>query len=265
MKNWILLLFLIFTLTSCEDVITVDLNEMEAKLVIDASINISKEDGLPFRSGIRITETTGFFNNNIPIVADAEVRISSNEKDVTFHHIQDGWYEALFIPERNVEYRLIVIHKGDTYTSKASFISVPPIERIEQKEDGGFMGDQIALKAFFHDPGDEENYYFMVTESEPGVRRDVLSDEFFNGNEIFSYYSNKDLKPGNDVKFHLFGTTRSFFNYMSLLLEQVNNGGPFNTYPATVRGNIVNETNPDHFAFGYFRISEVSIKNYTVK
>jgi len=54
---------------------------------------------------------------------------------------------------------------------------------------------------------------------------------------------------------------------MFTLLQQSSDqsNGPFETQPATVRGNIINETNPDNFPLGYFRISQVSELSYTVQ
>jgi hypothetical protein len=42
-------------------------------------------------------------------------------------------------------------------------------------------------------------------------------------------------------------------------------GGPFETQPATVRGNVVNETNPDNFPLGYFRVSERDTLMYIIQ
>ena len=54
---------------------------------------------------------------------------------------------------------------------------------------------------------------------------------------------------------------------MNILLHQNSEegGGPFETTPATVRGNCINETNPDNFPFGYFRLSEVDEITYIVE
>ena len=94
---------------------------------------------------------------------------------------------------------------------------------------------------------------------------DVYDDEFFDGNTIFGYYFVEDLAPGDEVQFNLYGVSEAYHNFMFILLQQTGDGGPFETQPATVRGNIVNETNPDNFPLGYFRISEVSTLNYMVQ
>ena len=54
---------------------------------------------------------------------------------------------------------------------------------------------------------------------------------------------------------------------MFVLLQQTGGqgGGPFSTQPATVRGNIVNETDSSNYPLGYFRISEISQLSYTVQ
>ena len=54
---------------------------------------------------------------------------------------------------------------------------------------------------------------------------------------------------------------------MFILLQQnaADGGGPFETQPATVRGNCINDTNPENFPLGYFRLSEVAELIYTVE
>ena len=77
----------------------------------------------------------------------------------------------------------------------------------------------------------------------------------------------EDLITGDEVVFNLYGVNEQFYNFMFVLLQQSTDqgSGPFETQPATVRGNIINETNSDNFPLGYFRISEVSTLNYIVQ
>ena len=72
---------------------------------------------------------------------------------------------------------------------------------------------------------------------------------------------------GQHIKFTLHGISQRYFNYMNILIG-ISGGlsnGPFSTPPATVRGNIVNTTNPNAYALGYFRLSEVDVRNYIVQ
>ncbi len=64
-----------------------------------------------------------------------------------------------------------------------------------------------------------------------------------------------------------YGISQRFYDFMFILLQQnsEDGGGPFETQPATVRGNCINQTNPDKFPLGYFRLSEVDEFIYTVE
>ena len=75
------------------------------------------------------------------------------------------------------------------------------------------------------------------------------------------------MKPTDVLNFTLHGISERYYNYLNILLNIAGSdgGGPFNSPPATVRGNFVNQTNPDNFAFGYFSLSEIDTKTYTVQ
>lgn len=267
MRKIVLLIASVLLLFSCEEVIDIDLNDSEPRLVIEASLNLLKADGAPFNSYIRLTTTAHFFDDSIPIVDDAFVEIIDETGRIFyFNHTSNGYYQGIFVPKKDVEYTLKVYYNNEIYTASTHYIGAPALERVEQRNDGGFTGDQIELKVYFTDPADEENYYYFVGSSIKGNRRDVMNDRYFNGNTIFGFYVAEDLAPEDEVEFLLYGITEEFHDYMFALLEQTGNGsGPFETQPATVRGNIINETNRENYPLGYFRISEVSLLMYRVE
>ncbi|MFT4673644.1 MAG: hypothetical protein ACJAYD_000196 [Patiriisocius sp.] len=266
MKNNILILLFALLFISCEDVIDIDLQNGEPKLVIEATINLL-EDGTA-TAVILLSETAPFFNSIIPPVTDAIVTITTSTGDVfIFPHIENGYYIAALTPVLDMTYSLEVIHKGETYTATESLYAVPQLEEVIQDDEGGFGGDQIELKAFFTDPAGVQNYYLSEALSIRGNKRDAFNDEFFDGNRVNDFYLVDELTSGDVVTFNLFGVDENFFNFMVVVLQQTDDGGggPFETQPATVRGNIVNETNQDNFPLGYFRISEISTIVYTVQ
>ena len=78
MKNSIkYLIFAIgLSLFGCEEVVDVDLNNSQPKLVIDASIKWEK--GTPGNEqSIKITTTADYFNNTVPVANGAIVKIPS--------------------------------------------------------------------------------------------------------------------------------------------------------------------------------------------
>lgn len=251
--------------SSCEDVIEVDLNDSEPRLVIEA--NMYRWQNGVSSSLVKLTTTAPFFDNQIPIVSDAEVKIQDADGQLyPFHYTDNGIYRSSFSPKPDLEYTLMIFYEGEMYSSTEKLYTTSPLEYVEQKNDGGFLGEDIELKVFYNDPGDETNFYFFEGLCEKGDILSVYKDEFFNGNLIFAYYVVKDVEPGDEVVFNLYGVSEQFYNFMFVLLQQTGGqGGPFQTQPATVRGNIVNTSNAENFPLGYFRISEVSSLTYIVE
>ncbi|WGF92623.1 DUF4249 domain-containing protein [Aequorivita marisscotiae] len=264
-----LFIFIIFfgIFSSCEDVIEVELNEAPPRLVIEANCN-KNIDEEQVQATVRLTTTKPFFGNENTEIADAEVKIITEEGFIiNLEYFNNGRYSATFPIEAEKEYTLEIVHQGETYSATEVLYNVSPLEFVEQRNDGGFTGEDIELKVFFTDPADQRNFYFFEGLSEKGDVLDVYNDEFFDGNTIFGYFLVDDLAPEDQVQFNIYGVSQAYYNFMFILLQQTSDqgGGPFETQPATVRGNIVNETNPDNYPLGYFRISEVSTLNYTVQ
>jgi hypothetical protein len=256
---------------SCEDVIDVDLNNADPKLVIDASINWFKNTS-GNEQDIRLTLSAPYFDDEVPPAVGAQVRIIKASNEV-FIFTEDGatgiYKNTSFIPEINETYTLEITYEGDTYRATETLKSVVDIDSVEQNDEGGFSGEETELKAFYTDPANEDNYYFFEFLSDiPEIPDlEVYDDEFTDGNQIFGFYTEEDLEAGDLVTIRNYGVSERFYEFMFILLQQnaEDGGGPFETQPATVRGNCINETNPDNFPLGYFRLSEVAELIYTVQ
>ncbi|MEJ2112391.1 MAG: DUF4249 family protein [Flavobacteriaceae bacterium] len=265
---YILSIFLCF---SCEDQIDVDLNNTEPRLVIEASINWIKGTSGNQQS-IKLSLSAPYFNTSVPPANNAIVEIADSSNN-TFIFIEDnntGIYKnTTFIPTINEMYTLNIIYEGEIYTAKETLKSVSSIEYVEQINDGGFSGEETELKAYFTDPEDEENYYFFEFISNVNAipSLEVYEDRFTNGNQVFGFYTDENLEAGDEVVIRNHGVSKQFYEFMFILLQQnsEDGGGPFETQPATVRGNCINTTDPDNFPFGYFRLSEVDEFVYTIE
>lgn len=256
---------------SCEEVVDVELETAAPRLVIDASIDwVKGTDGALQK--IKLTTTTGYFQSVIPVVSNATVFIT-NSSNTVFNFTEasgTGEYSCPnFQPVINETYVLTVIHNGESYTATEKMMAVPEITNIEQDNEGGFSADEIEVKFFYNDNGLENNFYLNKFESSvlPYPDYDVLKDEFFQGNEMFGLFSHEDLEAGNLVNISLLGISERYYNYMNILIgiSEGGSGGPFQTTPATVRGNIVNQTNATNYALGYFRVSERDDVIYVVQ
>lgn len=270
MKKNLFIILCVF-IFSCEDVIDLDLNTSQPKLIIEASINWVKGTS-GNEQEIKLSLSAPFYNTETPPANNAIVSIfDSNNNEYVFS--EDGttgiYKNNTFIPVLNSEYNLIINYEGEIFLATETLTPVASIDYVEQKNDGGFSGEETELKAYYTDPAGEENYYFFEFSNNftayPTL--EVYEDEFTDGNQIFGFYTEEDLTTGHEVTIKNHGISEAFYEYMFILLQQSSeeDGGPFETTPATVRGNCINETNPDNFPFGYFRLSEVDEIVYTVE
>lgn len=273
MKNikYIILVLMAILSTGCEKVIDVDLDSAPPRLVIDAAIKWTK--GTPGNEQkIKLSTTAPYFSNIIPPVSGATVFVTDSNNTVFNFTETVGTGEYLcsdFTPVLNGNYLLTVVYNGQTYSASETLKPVPVIENIEQNNEGGFTGQDIEIKAYFTDNGNTNDFYlFKFKPSFAAIPRyDVAEDKFFQGNTIFSLYSSEDLSPGDQLEIGIYGISQRYYNYMNILISiaGTNSGSPFQSPPATVRGNIVNTTNEANFALGYFSLSEGDSKNYIVE
>ncbi|MDN3673318.1 DUF4249 domain-containing protein [Flavobacterium branchiarum] len=261
-------LFFIILLSSCEEVVTLDLETGEAKIVVDAEILWNKgTDGK--EQIIKISKMAPYYNNSVPKVSGAQVRIvNSNGDSFAFTESAPGSYVCTdFVPVLNMEYTLHVVVEGKSFTAVEKLTSVTPIKRIEQKYVPDVTGpDLLELAFFYDDPADEDNFYLTNFKTDflilPSYA--MSNDDFSNGNEMNERFSDEKLKPGKTIGIIHRGISQNFYNYMSLIIE-ASNWNPFTTTPANIRGNVINSNDSSDYAFGYFRLCEAVTTSYTMK
>lgn len=273
--KYIKFLLAILTVTffiSCEEVVEVDLDTAPPRLVVDASLDwVKGTDGS--QQTIKLTTTTGYYNPTVPVVTGATVFVT-NSSNAQFDFIEEpgtGLYNCInFEPVIGETYILTIISGGQTYTATETLYACPDINNIIQDNEGGFFNDEIEIRYFFQDNGNEDNFYLSRFDAPviPYPDYDAIEDRFNQGNEMFNFFSDEDLEAGQIVNISLYGTSEQYYNYMMQLIsiaEGGAGGGPFQTPPATVRGNIVNQTDINNYALGYFRITEAVKIDYTIQ
>ncbi|WP_294821617.1 DUF4249 domain-containing protein [uncultured Flavobacterium sp.] len=270
--KYILLIVTAVLFTACEEVVDMDLNTAAPRLVVDASIDwVRGTDGSEQK--VKLSMTGGYYENTVPPVSGATVFIT-NGASVVFDFIENpgtGEYVCSnFVPEIGQAYTLTVIHDGETYTAAEKLFAAPEIQNVVQDNEGGFTGDNIELTYYFPDNGNETNFYLarIDTDIYPYPEYGALKDEFEQGNLMSVIVSDEDFNPGDNVGFKLYGISERYYNFMMILISITEGGtgsGPFQTPPVNARGNIINQTNQENFAFGYFRLGEVEKLDYTIQ
>jgi hypothetical protein len=292
MKKLFYLILVAFGLFSCEDVIDVELQNTESRLVVNGLLRVDfDQEFVPVE--IRVTETTNFFEDNIPTSLDDNAvifygRVNPDAPEIlefdptnfssSLTELEPG--SGIYVPDPsfdadqrirtssifpNTVFILIMEHKGRRYSAQTPFSPSVPIDNLEQGDETLFDEDDVEIKITITDTPEMENYYiFDFGESEFLA----LDDQFIDGQEFeFSYFPDRDLEPGEQLEVSILGADQQFFNYIDLIVEQTeNDGGIFETPAATVRGNVFDVTGldnellfdnvnrPDDFPLGYFAV-----------
>lgn len=279
MKSYITIIFalLLVGLTSCEDVIDINVPTASPRLVIEASLDWQKGT-TGNNQTIKLSTSTPYFENTVnSAVTGALVKVTNNNSNAeyTFADQNDGTYTiSNFIPVINDTYTLEIEYNNETYRATETLKGVSPIKRVEQSVEGGFDDEVLDVSIFWDDPADEENFY-LIKFMEEGIFFPIFEDypdEFVNGNELDTFFekdredddNQAEFNPGDTVRFTLYGISKQYDNYISLLIEQYDSAGdPFSAVPAKLKGNCININTPENYPLGYFRLSEFDVATYT--
>jgi len=289
MKKLLYLLCIAFCISSCEDVVDVELQTTEPRLVVNGLLRVDfTQEFVPVE--IRVSETTNFFEDNVPTTLDDNAtifygqpnpdapEIIENLASSSLTELEPG--SGIYVPDPsfdgdqrirtssifpNTVFILVMEHKGRRYSARTPFSFAVPIDNLEQGDETLFDEDDVEIKVTITDIPDINNYYVFDFEEGDFL---ALDDQFIDGQEFeFSYFPERDLESGEALEVSILGADQQFFNYMDLLVEQTqDDGGVFETPAATVRGNIFDVTGldndlvidnvnrPEAFPLGYFAV-----------
>lgn len=278
MKKNILFILSIITisLTSCTDVIDVEVQNAPPRLTIEASLDWEKGTAGNEQT-IKLSTSTPYFDKNInTAVTGASVKVTNNGSGQEFVFVDQNngdYTTSSFVPILNQTYTLEVLYDGETYTATETLIPVVDITSISQSTEKGFSDTDLEVNVMFTDPAEETNYYLFRFHPEGDILPflETAKDEFVNGNDINWWFEKEDdednnvkaFVPGDVVDIAFYGISERYYNYMRLLIEQSVGTGLFSPIPVALKGNCINLDNPANYAYGYFRLTQVVRESYT--
>jgi len=263
---WTLLIVLLFS--NCEKVVDIDVPTIEPKLIIDASFEVLfNTTPVTANVVVKLKLSTDYFDETIPTVSDAIVFLTNtiDSSVINFSDVNlNGNFTPIinFIPKDAIEYELTVIYKSEIYKGTATKVKSTQIDNAMQGDETLFSGKEIEIKVAFKDNVDTENYYLFNFTNNLFL---PLEDRFFNGtNYNFSFFYQEDeIEVPTNVTVTMSGITKDYFTYFRILQNQsgTSGGGPFQSVPSSLLGNVINTTNEANFPLGYFHISETDTIN----
>ena len=262
-KRYIIPVLILFFFTKCEKVIDLDVPSIEPKLIIDASFEVMfDENPVTANTNVKLSLSSDYFDEEIPAVTNATVFVTNLTDNTIINYSdnnKDGIYETInsFIPTDNVEYELTVVHDSNTYKGVATKVKSAVFTDVYQGDKTLFSGKETELNITFKDPEIIENYYLFDFDANLFLS---IDDRYFNGSDYnFSFfYQEDDIELPRSVNIKMSGITKEYYTYFEILINQSgqNSGGPFQSVPSSLLGNIINTTNESNFPLGYFHISE---------
>lgn len=233
-------------LTSCEEVIDVNVPDNTEKIVIEGQITTETDS-----SFVRVTKSVGYFNNTsaTPLITDAVVDVNG----ITFTHVGDGIYKAPlgYVGTTGSIYNLKVKYQGATYTSSTTLEPMFEVDTVLSyfKPASGFIEEGYAVAYLAKDNRARTKYtYFRFgfrnTKDTEG--KDSLFDVrilFDNRNSVMNEPFVFELPflrlQPNDTALLIFRSIDEPVNrYYQALNNRGNTGGPFSTPPANLPTNI---------------------------
>jgi len=269
LKYGFLTILMTTLLSSCQDVVDLDLPEGERFLVVEGWI--TNEDR---HHDVILTYTAAYFDDADPTpAAGATVFLRDDEgMEEVLDETSPGVYTY---PDSGIvgrSYQLeILLENGERYLSTFELLYEPaPILDIywqlsedEPDEDNGENPDDIYdVLIFAIEPeglGDHYRWRSILNGVEQQEPFDIFvtDDQFVDGNPIPEFNVTEDLYSLNDtVTIIQERISRDAFEFLSLLQQQTAFvGSPFDPPPAPIRGNIRNVNDPNDLAMGFFGAS----------
>ena len=267
-KIYIYTILTVLLFSNCEKVVDIDVPTIEPKLIIDASFEVLfNESPVKANVVVKLKLSTDYFDDTIPTVSDAIVFLTNTADNavINFSDVNlNGNFTPIinFIPKDAIEYELTVIYKSEIYKGNATKVKSTQIDSAIQGDETLFSGKETEVKVAFKDNVDNENYYLFNFTNNLFL---PLEDRFFNGtNYNFSFFYQEDeIEVPTNVTVTMSGITKDYFTYFRILQNQsgTSGGGPFQSVPSSLLGNVINTTNEDNFPLGYFHISETDTIN----
>lgn len=268
-KHSLFLLFFYFFITSCSEIIDMDLNDAENnRLVVEGTITTERKT-----HWIKLSRTSDYFVNQ-PTNAELNAQISVSTEDTTFYYT-DPDNDGVYVTDKELSakagktYTLnIQLSNGEQYSAESYMKAIYPMDSISYSyaksnipvEEGYFY----LINIFVQEPESVGDYYLWevfindVLESDTLRKKTFVSDEFVNGSYIADWpvYEIEEAKITKDttvIKLQMLSISKAEYEFkLAVLLETDFSGAGFNGPPANIPSNISNG------ALGFFGASAVT-------
>lgn len=239
-------------LSSCQRVVDIDLNETEAQIVIEASL-----DNQNNYCSVSLTRTVNFNQtNSFPNISGASVILSDGQNSDTLIEDSPGHYSTTNIAGvPGTTYELLVIANNESYSALSTMPQPIDIDTVYMETVEGLFwhDDEDYIRAEFYDPAGVDNFYrYNVIINNNDINLTTIANDEINDGELIgrNLYSNlnddyeEQLFSGDSATVFLYTIDENVFNYYRTLNDLTG------AYAAAAPANP--QTNFTNGALGFF-------------
>jgi hypothetical protein len=258
-KGFLTTTLFVVLLSSCQKIITIDLNSASPRFVIEGVITDSAG---PYR--VIITKSGSYFDQPvIPPVSGALVTVSDEQGSVdTLKEKKPGIYftsKTVGIPGHT--YSLKAAIENNEYEASTTMKSRVAIDSLTIEELQGYGGRLWrSVICHFRDPKGEKNYYrikYFKNDTANADNYRLYDDQYTDGGKIAMRAGNAEVGDTNTVV--LMSIDKKAYDYYHTLEEILRTNPFFGSTPANPNTNLSNG------ALGYFAAYSVSVRIIIIK
>nr|WP_319400695.1 DUF4249 domain-containing protein [uncultured Carboxylicivirga sp.] len=258
LKQIMISMFSLIAFSSCEEVITINLNDTDPQVVIIGSVSNQLDTVM-----VSISQTANYFqpSENIQITG-ADVSISDDRgNSYQLTEEKEGQYSSVFAGLPGVTYDLSVKIDDTDYTASSTMPFPVPIESAWITTENWHESVYNMMNVMIQDPPNIDNYYYVkvfrndtVISNENYLRS--YSDKYFDGlYNVFTIWTDTKASTGDTYKVQLFNIDYNFSEYINQfgrVVDQSDLAAIAASTPANPTNNISNG------ALGYFTACSIS-------
>lgn len=258
-----------FLLSSCEKVVSIDLNNAAPHLVIEGIVTDQQGP-----SSVKLSLTGNYFEPSLvfPPVSGALVILTDDLGDRdTLKEATSGTYLSTKIKGiAGTTYALTVISGGTEYDGNSSMphkVLIDSLYALPRREFDGDRGYDIYV--MFRDPPQPGNYYrinaqsssLIPSDSIDGRRYRLFTDKLTNGNEMAERIrAGRNVNPGDTITVELLSIDKATYDYFNTLSDILSSDRAATSLsPANPNTNLTNGP------LGYFSAYTVDTKTIVLQ
>ena len=249
-------IFILISISSCQKVIELDLNDENEKIVIEGIVNKDSTEHYVF-----VRKTINFDDNSpLPTIDNAIVTLSDNfGNSQTLNLFASGIYKTTnFIGVEGRTYTLSVTVDGTTYTSNSTMPNNVTIDSLMLQEFSFGVEPVYFPIPVRVDPVGVKNYYnFNLYKNNKRIDGIYLQDDqYSDGVEIMQPVFGGEYESKDTLQLEMFCVDQFVYKYFYTL--SVNAGGTGGATPANPESNISGG------CLGYFSAQTKQVKSIII-